>query len=40
MMIKIGHVAYLSMRLDETDSVIPFPRLKVHFLKVSLQKNF
>ena len=26
-MIKIGHVAYVSMRLDETDLVIPFPRL-------------
>ena len=38
-MIKIGHVAYVSMRLDETDSVIPFPRLKIHFLKVTLQKT-
>ena len=38
-MIKIGHVAYVSMRLDETDSVTPFPRLKLHFLKVTLQKN-
>ena len=38
-MIKVGHVAYVSMRLDETDSVIPFPRLKIHFLKVTLQKN-
>ena len=37
-MIKIGHVAYVSMRLDETDTVIPFPRLKAHFLKVTLQK--
>ena len=38
-MIKIGHVAYVSMRLAERDSVIPFPRLKVHFLKVTLQKT-
>ena len=38
-MIKIGHVAYVSMRLDETDSVIPFPCLKIHFLKVTLQKT-
>ena len=38
-MIKIGHVAYVSMRLDETDSALPFPRLKLHFLKVTLQKN-
>ena len=38
-MIKIGHVAYVSMRLDETDSFIPSPRLKIHFLKVALQKN-
>ena len=38
-MIKIGHVAYVSMRLDETDSVIPFPRLKIHFLKVISQKT-
>ena len=30
--IKVGHVSYVSMRLDETDSVIPFPRLKIHFL--------
>ena len=36
-MIKIGHVAYVSMRLDGTDSVIPFPSLKIHFLKVTLQ---
>ena len=34
-MIKIGHVAYVSMRLDETDLVTPFPRLKLHFLKVT-----
>ena len=39
-MIKIGHVAYVSVRLDETVSVTPFPRLKLHFLKVTLQKNF
>ena len=26
-MIKIGHVAFVSMRLDERDSVTPFPRL-------------
>ena len=38
-MIKIGHVAYVSMRLDETDSVTAFPRLKLHFLKVTLQKK-
>ena len=38
-MIKIGHIAYASTRLDETDSVLPFPRLKIHFLKVTLQKN-
>ena len=38
-MIKIGHVAYVSMLLDETDSFIPFPRLKIHFLKVALQKT-
>ena len=38
-MIKIGNVAYVPMRLAETDSVIPFPRLKIHFLKVSLQKT-
>ena len=36
-MIKIGHVAYVSMRLDETDSVTLFPCLKLHFLKVTLQ---
>ena len=38
-MIKIGHVAYVSMRLDETDPVIPFPLLKAHFLTVTLQKT-
>ena len=38
-MIKIGHVAYVSMRLDERDSVTPFPRLKLYFLKVTLQKT-
>ena len=38
-MMKIGHVAYVSMRLEETDSVIPFPRLKIHFLEVTLQKT-
>ena len=38
-MIKIGQVAYVSMRLDETDSVIPFPRLRIRFLKVTLQKT-
>ena len=38
-MIKIGHDAYVSMRLDETDSVIPFSRLKIYFLKVTLQKK-
>ena len=38
-MIKIGHVGYVSMRFDETDSVIPFTRLKIHFLKVTLQKT-
>ena len=37
-MIKIGHVAYVSMRLDETDSVIPFPRLKFIFLKLLCKK--
>ena len=37
--IKIGHIAYVSMSLDETDSVLPFPRLKIHFLKVTLQKT-
>ena len=26
-MIKIDHVAYVSLRLNETDSVILFPRL-------------
>ena len=36
-MIKIGHVAYVSMRLDETDSVIPFPRLK--FIKFIISLN-
>ena len=38
-MIKISHVAYVLMRFDETDSVIPFQRLKIHFLKVTLQKK-
>ena len=38
-MIKIGHVAYVSMRLDERDSVTPFPRLKLYFLKVTSQKT-
>ena len=38
-MTKIGHVAYVSMHLDETDSVTPLSRLKLHFLKVTLQKT-
>ena len=38
-MIKIGHVAYVSMRLDERDSFTPFQRLKLYFLKVTLQKT-
>ena len=38
-MIKIGHVAYVSMRLDERDLVTSFPRLKLYFLKVTLQKT-
>ena len=38
-MIKIGHVAYVSMRLDEKDSVIPFPRLKAHFLELLCKKT-
>ena len=38
-MIKIGHVAYVSMRLDETDSVIPFPRHKAHFLSYFAKKT-
>ena len=38
-MIKIGHVAYVSVRLDERDSVAPFPRLKLYFIKVTLQKT-
>ena len=37
--IKICHVAYVSMRLDETDSVTPFPRLKLYFLKVTMQNT-
>ena len=37
-MIKIGHVAYVSMHLDEADSVIPFPRLKYIFLKFLCKK--
>ena len=31
-MIKICHVAYVSMHLDERDSVTPFPRLKLYFI--------
>ena len=38
-MIKIGHIAYVSMRLDERDSVTPFLGLKLYFLKVILQKT-
>ena len=39
-MIKLGHDAYVSMRLDETDSVIPFPHvLKFIFLKLLCKKN-
>ena len=38
-MIKIGHVAYVSMRLDETDSVTPFPRLKLYFFLKLLCKK-
>ena len=38
-MIKIGTVAYVSMCLDEADSVTPFPRLKLNFRKVTLQKK-
>ena len=37
-MIKISHVAHVSMRLDETDSVTPFPRLKIHFLSYFAKK--
>ena len=37
-MIKVGHVTYVSMRLDKTDSVTPFPRFRLHFLKGNLQK--
>ena len=41
-MTKIGHVADVSVHLDETDSVSAFPRLKLHFLKgtsPALKKN-
>ena len=43
-MIKVGDVAYVSMRLDETDTVtitiqLLFPRLQVHFLKYYLHKK-
>ena len=37
-MIKIDHVAYVSMRLDERDLVTPFPRLKLYFPKVTKQR--
>ena len=39
-MIKVGCVAYVSMRLEKTGLVTPFPRLKLHFLKGNFQKNF
>ena len=35
---EIGHVAYVSMRLDETDLVTPFSRLKLYFLKLLCKK--
>eukprot|EP00915_Cephaloidophora_sp_WS-2016_P011027 GHVH01016221.1.p1 GENE.GHVH01016221.1~~GHVH01016221.1.p1 ORF type:complete len:103 (+),score=2.35 GHVH01016221.1:53-361(+) len=39
MVTQVGHIAYESMRIDETDTLVPFSRFYLVSIKIYWQKN-